>query len=217
MDILLQFIDFIVHLDAHLVRLLADYGSWLYVILFVIVFCETGLVVTPFLPGDSLLFLAGALAASGGNFDIRILIPVVLSAAIIGDNVNYWIGHWTGARVLKWGDGSRFFNRKAFDATHAFYEKHGGKTMLVARFMPFVRTFAPFVAGVGKMPYGRYFVFDFAGAILWVFSMCLAGYWFGNIPWVKSNLTLIVFGMIGFSVVPMVVAWLRQHLAMRSA
>ncbi len=217
MDFLLQFVDFILHLDAHLVRLLADYGTWLYVILFVIVFCETGLVVTPFLPGDSLLFLAGALAASDGGFDIKILIPVLLAAALLGDNVNYWIGHWTGARVLKWGEGSRFFNRKAFDLTHAFYEKHGGKTMLVARFMPFVRTFAPFVAGVGKMSYARYFVFDFAGAILWVFSMCLAGYWFGNIPWVKSNLTFIVIGMIGLSVVPMGIAWLRQQLAMKSA
>ncbi len=209
-------------MDKYLAMLLAQYGTWIYVILFAIVFCETGLVVTPFLPGDSLLFVAGALAAAsgnsgGGSFDIDIVIAVLLSAAILGDNTNYWIGRWAGKRILAWGEGSRYFNRKAFDMTHAYYEVHGGKTMLVARFMPFVRTFAPFVAGVGNMSYPRYFLFDLAGAVLWVFSLCLAGYWFGNIPWVKANLSLIIFGTIGLSLVPLALAWLRHHLAPKAS
>jgi membrane-associated protein len=209
--------------DKYLAMLLAQYGTWIYAILFLIVFCETGLVVTPFLPGDSLLFVAGALAAtsgnsSGGSFQIEVVIGVLLAAAILGDNTNYWIGRWAGKRILTWGERhARFFNRKAFDMTHAYYEAHGGKTMLVARFMPFVRTFAPFVAGVGNMSYPRYFAFDLAGAFLWVFSLCLAGYWFGNIPWVKSNLSLIVFATIGLSLMPLFLAWLRHRLAPRAS
>ncbi|TRZ91850.1 MAG: DedA family protein [Rhodocyclaceae bacterium] len=218
MEFLAQFIDIVLHVDVYLARLLAEYGIWIYGILFAIVFCETGLVVTPFLPGDSLLFVAGALAAtSGGSFDIGIVIAVLLSAAILGDNTNYWVGRWAGKRILAWGENSRFFNRKAFDATHAFYETHGGKTMLVARFMPFVRTFAPFVAGVANMTYVRYFLFDLCGAVLWVFSLCLAGYWFGNLPWVKANLSLIVFGTIGLSLAPLVLAWLRQRVATKAS
>ncbi|OHC72304.1 MAG: hypothetical protein A3H93_14490 [Rhodocyclales bacterium RIFCSPLOWO2_02_FULL_63_24] len=222
MDLLAQFIDIILHVDKYLAALLAQYGTWIYGILFVIVFCETGLVVTPFLPGDSLLFVAGALAATsgnsnGGSFDINIVIAVLLAAAILGDNTNYWIGRWAGKRILAWGEKSRYFNRKAFDLTHAYYETHGGKTMLVARFMPFVRTFAPFVAGVANMTYPRYFLFDLCGAVLWVFSLCLAGYWFGNLPWVRSNLSLIVFGTIGLSLLPLVLAWLRQHLAAKAS
>jgi membrane-associated protein len=217
-EFLAQFIDIVLHVDKYLAALLAQYGTWIYVILFAIVFCETGLVVTPFLPGDSLLFVAGALAAtSGGSFGIDIVIAVLLAAAVLGDNTNYWIGRWAGKRILAWGDTSRYFNRKAFDVTHAYYEAHGGKTMLVARFMPFVRTFAPFVAGVGNMTYLRYFLFDLCGAVLWVFSLCLAGYWFGNLPWVKTNLSLIVFGTIGLSLLPLVVAWLRQHLAAKAS
>ena len=220
MDLLAQFIDVVLHVDQYLAALLAQYGAWIYAILFLIVFCETGLVVTPFLPGDSLLFVAGALAATSGgdSFRIEVLIAVLLAAALLGDNCNYWIGRWAGRRILAWGERhARFFNRKAFDLTHAYYEAHGGKTMLVARFMPFVRTFAPFVAGVGEMAYARYFAFDFAGALLWVFSMCLAGYWFGNIPWVKSNLSLIVFGTIGLSLVPLFLAWLRHRMAARAS
>ena len=214
MEFFAQFIDVVLHVDKYLAMLLAQYGTWIYAILFVIVFCETGLVVTPFLPGDSLLFVAGALAAtSGGTFQIDIVIAVLLSAAVLGDNTNYWIGRWAGKRILAWGDRSRFFNRKAFDLTHAYYEEHGGKTMLVARFMPFVRTFAPFVAGVGNMSYARYFAFDLVGAVLWVFSLCLAGYWFGNIPWVQANLSLIIYGTIGLSLLPLVLAWLRHRLA----
>ena len=222
-ELITQFIDIILHVDKYLAALLAQYGTWIYAILFLIVFCETGLVVTPFLPGDSLLFVAGALAAtsgnsSGGSFQIEVVIGVLLAAAILGDNTNYWIGRWAGKRILTWGERhARFFNRKAFDMTHAYYEAHGGKTMLVARFMPFVRTFAPFVAGVGNMSYPRYFAFDLAGAFLWVFSLCLAGYWFGNIPWVKSNLSLIVFATIGLSLVPLFLAWLRHRLAPRAS
>ena len=219
MDLLMQLVDMVLHVDRHLNALAADYGTWTYFILFLIVFCETGLVVTPFLPGDSLLFVAGALAAtSGGSFQIEIVIGVLLAAAILGDNTNYWIGRWAGKRILAWGEThARFFNRKAFDMTHAYYEAHGGKTMLVARFMPFVRTFAPFVAGVGNMSYPRYFAFDLAGAFLWVFSLCLAGYWFGNIPWVKSNLSLIVFGTIGLSLLPLFLAWLRHRLSPKAS
>ncbi len=219
MELLAQFIDIILHVDKYLALLLAQYGTWIYVILFVIVFCETGLVVTPFLPGDSLLFVAGALAAtSGGAFQIDIVIAVLLSAAILGDNTNYWIGRWSGKRILAWGEKHpRFFNRKGFDIAHAYYEAHGGKTMLVARFMPFVRTFAPFVAGVAGMSYPRYFAFDLAGAFLWVFSLCLAGYWFGNIPWVKANLSLIIFATIGLSLLPLFIAWLRHRLAPKAS
>ena len=218
MEFLAQFVDIVLHVDKYLAALLAQYGTWIYAILFAIVFCETGLVVTPFLPGDSLLFVAGALAASsGGSFDIGMVIGVLLAAAVLGDNTNYWVGRWAGQRILAWGEGSRYFNRQAFDMTHAYYETHGGKTMLVARFMPFVRTFAPFVAGVANMTYVRYFLFDLCGAALWVFSLCLAGYWFGNLPWVQANLSLIVFGTIGLSLVPLVLAWLRQRLATKAS
>ena len=221
MEFLAQFIDIVLHVDKYLAALLAQYGVWIYAILFAIVFCETGLVVTPFLPGDSLLFVAGALAAhpasSGGGFEIGMVIAVLLAAAVLGDNTNYWIGRWAGKRILAWGETSRFFNRKAFDVTHAYYETHGGKTMLVARFMPFVRTFAPFVAGVANMSYVRYFLFDLCGAVLWVFALCLAGYWFGNLPWVKENLSFIIFGTIGLSLVPLGWAWLRQRLAAKAS
>ena len=211
-----QFIDIVLHLDKHLALLVAEYGVWIYAILFLIVFCETGLVVTPFLPGDSLLFVAGALAAEGvggGGIDIRILIAVLLTAAVLGDNVNYWIGRWVGDHVLRWGEGSRFFNRTAYDKTHAFYERYGPMTMTMARFVPLVRTFAPFVAGVARMTYPRYFAFDLLGAVLWVFSLTLAGYWFGNLPVVKNNLSLVIVGIVVVSVLPMAIGWLRSRLA----
>lgn len=217
MDLFAQLVDLVLHLDVHLAALLAQYGTLVYVLLFAIVFCETGLVVMPFLPGDSMLFVAGALAATsasaGGSFDINVLIAVLLTAAVLGDNTNYWIGRWAGRRILVWGQNSRFFNRAAFDHTHAFYERHGGKTMMMARFLPFVRTFAPFVAGVAEMNYARFFSFDFAGAVVWVFSLCLAGYWFGNLPWVKANLSFIIFGIIGLTLLPLVAAWLRHRFA----
>ena len=211
-----QFIDIVLHLDKHLALLVTEYGVWIYAILFLIVFCETGLVVTPFLPGDSLLFVAGALAAEGvggGGIDIRILIVVLLTAAVLGDNVNYWIGRWVGGHILRWGEGSRFFNRAAYDKTHAFYERYGPMTMTMARFVPLVRTFAPFVAGVARMTYPRYFAFDLLGAVLWVFSLTLAGYWFGNLPIVKNNLSLVIVGIIVVSVLPMAIGWLRSRLA----
>jgi membrane-associated protein len=216
MEFLAQFIDIVLHLDKHLALLVAEYGVWIYAILFLIVFCETGLVVTPFLPGDSLLFVAGALAAEGvggGGIDIGILIAVLMSAAVLGDNVNYWIGRWVGGHILHWGEGSRFFNRAAYDKTHAFYERYGPLTMTMARFVPLVRTFAPFVAGVARMTYPRYFAFDLLGAVLWVFSLTLAGYWFGNLPIVKNNLSLVIVGIIVISVLPMAIGWLRSRLA----
>lgn len=213
MELIAQFIDIILHLDKHLAVLVADYGVWIYAILFLIVFCETGLVVTPFLPGDSLLFVAGTLAATGG-MDIATLIAVLLAAAVIGDNTNYWIGRWVGKRILHWGEGSpRFFNRAAYDKAHGFYEQWGGLTMTLARFIPLVRTFAPFVAGVARMTYPRYFVFDFIGGVIWVFSLCLAGYWFGNLPVVKNNLSFVILGIVGLSVMPIVIGWLRQRFS----
>ncbi len=212
MELLAQFIDIILHLDKHLALMVAEYGVWIYVILFAIVFCETGLVVTPFLPGDSLLFVAGALAATGG-MNIEVLIAVLLTAAVLGDNVNYAIGRWVGSHILHWGEKSRFFNRAAYEKTHAFYEHYGPMTMTMARFIPLVRTFAPFVAGVARMTYPRYFAFDFLGAVLWVFSLTLAGYWFGNLPVVKNNLSLVIVAIIAISVLPIAIGWLRQRLA----
>lgn len=221
MEFFSQFVDLFLHIDKHLAMLLAQYGPWLYAILFAIIFCETGLVVTPFLPGDSLLFVAGALAAAstadGGNFNLAILMPLLMAAAILGDNVNYHIGRVAGQRILTWGEGSRFFNRAAYDKTHAFYEKHGGKTLVIARFMPLIRTFAPFVAGIGVMDYRRFFIFNVVGGIFWIGSLTLAGYWFGNLPWVQKNLTLVIFGIIGLSLTPMAMAWLRHRLAAKSA
>ncbi len=213
MELFAQFIDIVLHLDKHLALLVAQYGTWIYVILFAIVFCETGLVVTPFLPGDSLLFVAGALAATGG-MDIGVLIAVLLAAAVLGDNTNYWIGRWFGDRVLHWGEGApRFFNRAAYLKAHAFYETYGPATMTVARFIPLVRTFAPFVAGVARMTYPRYFVFDLLGGVIWVFSLCLAGYWFGNLPVVKNNLSFVILGIVAVSVLPIAIGWLRARLA----
>jgi membrane-associated protein len=217
---LAHFLDIVLHLDRHLALLVAEYGVWIYAILFAIVFCETGLVVMPFLPGDSLLFVAGALAATsatagGGGMDIQILIAVLLAAAVLGDNVNYWIGRWVGGRILQWGAGSRFFNRSAYDKAHAFYEHYGPLTMTMARFVPLVRTFAPFVAGVARMGYPRYFAFDLLGALLWVFSLTLAGYWFGNLPAVKNNLSVVILGIVALSLVPMAFGWLRRHAGTR--
>lgn len=215
MEILSSLLDIVLHLDAHLLALVHEYGLWVYAILFAIIFAETGLVVAPFLPGDSLLFVAGALAATGG-MDIGVLIAVLLAAAVIGDNTNYWIGRWFGLKVLHWGAGSpRFFNREAYDKAHGFYERWGGLTMTLARFIPLVRTFAPFVAGVARMTYLRYFLFDLLGGIIWVFSLTLAGYWFGNLPVVKNNLSFVMLGIIAISVLPIAVGWLRGRLANR--
>lgn len=209
-----QFVDLFLHLDRHLAELLANYGVWIYAILFVIVFCETGLVVTPFLPGDSLLFMAGALAA-GGGMDPGLLIVLLFVAAVLGDSVNYGIGRRFGARIAQWPDG-RFFKRSALEKTHAFYERHGGKTIVMARFMPIIRTFAPFVAGMARMDYRRFAAFNVGGGALWVGALVMAGYWFGNLPLIKNNLSTVVLGIIGLSLLPLVVGWVRERAGARA-
>ncbi len=201
--------DFVVHVDAHLAAFVAEHGAWVYALLFAIVFCETGLVVTPFLPGDSLLFVVGALAAAGG-MDIALVMALLVSAALCGDNVNYWIGRWAGPRVFRMED-SRWFNRRYLERTHAFYERHGGKAILIARFVPIMRTYVPFVAGIGTMPYLRFLAFSVAGALLWVVSLCLAGYWFGNLPLVKENLGAVILVIFTVSVTPILLEVLRAR------
>jgi membrane-associated protein len=202
--------DLLVNLDRHLASLLQQYGTWIYLILFAIIFSETGLVVTPFLPGDSLLFVAGALAASGG-MDVHLLAALLIVAAVLGNTVNYSIGHYIGPKVFHWED-SRFFNRKALDRAHAFYERHGGKTIIITRFVPILRTFAPFVAGIAGMSYVRFFAYNLAGALAWVLSLLYAGYWFGNVPMVKQNLSLVILGVIVLSVMPLVFEYFRYRL-----
>jgi len=209
MELVAFFWDFLVHLDRHLATLLQQYGTWIYALLFLIVFCETGLVVTPFLPGDSLLFVAGTLWAAAGMY-ARALGITFIAAALCGDNVNYWIGRYLGPKVFRW-ERSRFFNRTALDYTRAFYAKHGGKTIVIARFVPIVRTFAPFVAGVGRMGYARFLAFSVGGAVLWVGLLVTAGYLFGNVPLVKNNLTIVIFAIILLSVSPIAIEYLRAR------
>jgi membrane-associated protein len=205
MELLATLWDLLVHLDQHLAAFVAQHGPWVYGLLFLIVFCETGLVVTPFLPGDSLLFVAGAIAAVGG-MDIVLVMAVLVGAALCGDNVNYWVGRWAGSRLL-----ARWINPVHLQRTHGFYERHGGKTIIIARFVPIVRTYVPFVAGLGAMPYARYLAYCVAGALLWVVSLCLAGYFFGNIPAVKSNLTLVIVAIVLLSISPGLRAWARSR------
>ena len=209
MELLAWFWDLVVHLDAHLAAFVAQHGVWIYALLFAIVFCETGLVVTPFLPGDSLLFVAGAVAATG-DMNIALLMTTLVAAALCGDNVNYWVGRWIGPKVFHF-EKSRWFNPAHLQRAHAFYEKHGGKTIILARFIPIVRTYVPFVAGVGAMPYVRYLTFCVIGALIWVVSLCLLGYWFGNQPIVKNNLTIVILLIVALSISPGVVAWLRSR------
>lgn len=215
MDFLLQLLDILLHLDKHLAVLVAEYGPWIYAILFFIIFAETGFVVTPFLPGDSLLFVAGALAAVGG-MDLLLLIASLSVAAILGNQVNYHIGRFIGPKVFHWED-SRFFNRKALEKTHAFYEKHGGKAVVISRFLPLFRTFVPFVAGVGSMSYARFTGFNVSGALLWVVSLTVVGFLFGNVPWIKQNLTLVIIGIIILSFVPVFIGWLQHRKAEKAA
>jgi membrane-associated protein len=213
MEFLAQFIDIILHLDKHLALLVQQYGLWIYGILFFIIFAETGFVVTPFLPGDSLLFVAGALAALGeGGGDIFVLICVLSVAAIVGNMLNYQIGRFFGPKVFHW-ENSRFFNRNALIKTHAFYEKHGGKTLVLSRFLPLFRTFAPFVAGIGAMSYAKFSLFNLIGAVSWVLALCSAGYWLGNIAWVKANLSLIIIGIVVFSLIPVGIGYLKSRQA----
>ena len=208
MDLIAAFIDLVLHLDKHLAVMVQQYGVWIYAILFAIIFSETGFVVTPFLPGDSLLFVAGALAALGG-MDIMILIAVLLAAAALGNTLNYQIGRYLGPKVFQW-ENSRIFNKAALMKTHLFYETHGGKTLVISRFLPLFRTFAPFVAGIGAMTWARFTFFNLIGAFGWVVSLTLAGYFFGNLPWVQRNLSAVIIGIIAISMIPVVIGW-WQH------
>lgn len=213
MEFLTQFIDIVLHLDKHLAMLVQQYGLWIYGILFVIVFAETGFVVTPFLPGDSLLFVAGALAALGeGGMDLGVLIGVLTAAAVLGNSVNYQIGRMLGPKVFHW-ENSRLFNKAALQKTHAFYELHGGKTLVISRFLPLFRTFAPFVAGIGAMSWGRFTLFNLIGALAWVVSLCTAGYWLGNLPWVRQNLSLLIVGIIVVSLLPLAIGYVKHRVS----
>lgn len=204
MEFLAQVVDFFLHLDKHLAGIINEYGTLTYVILFLIVFTETGLVIMPLLPGDSLLFATGALAASTGVLNPWIVIPLLIVAALMGDNVNYFVGKFLGSTIKK-RERILFFKREYLEQTEAFYQKHGGKTVIMARFIPIVRTIAPFVAGAGSMTYSRYILFCVVGALLWVPTLTMLGFFFGNLPIVKQNFELVIFGIIGLSVLPM--AW----------
>jgi len=212
MDIVAFLIDFILHVDKHLAEFVQAYGAWVYALLFLIIFVETGLVVMPFLPGDSLLFMVGALAGTG-VMSLPVAMVVLLVAAILGDQVNYSIGRYIGPKVFQWED-SRWFNRKAFDSAHTFYEKHGGITIIIARFMPFIRTFAPFVAGVAEMNRATFTAFNVAGALIWVVGLTTVGYLFGNIPFVQQHLSKIIWAMI---LIPGLVALYGGWKASRSS
>jgi len=208
MEFIHTVIDFILHIDVHLNAMILQYGTWTYAILFLIIFMETGFVVTPFLPGDSLLFAAGAFAAAG-SLNPWVILFLLWFAAVAGDNLNYMIGHYLGPKVFH--TRSRLLNRKHLERAHAFYEKHGGKAVIMARFVPIVRTFSPFVAGVGAMRYPRFLAFDVSGGLLWIALFTFGGYFFGNIPAVKKNFELVIIGIIFVSVLPMVIHWLRER------
>ncbi len=208
MEYLKDFIEILMHLDKHLTLIIQNYGVWTYLILFLIIFCETGLVVTPVLPGDSLLFAIGNLAALG-SLEVGPLFILLSVAAISGDTVNYWIGHFVGPRVFQ--GGGRLLKKEYLDRTHAFYEKYGGKTIILARFVPIIRTFAPFVAGVGSMSYGKFFVYNILGGISWIALFVFAGYYFGNLPVVKHNFTIVIFAIIFISILPGMVEFIRHR------
>ncbi|CCG87863.1 DedA family protein [Erwinia piriflorinigrans] len=215
MDLVRFVVDFILHIDVHLAELVSQYGIWIYAILFLILFCETGLVVTPFLPGDSLLFVAGALAALPGNdLNVHTMVALMVVAAILGDALNYTIGKQFGVRLFSNPD-SKIFRRSYLDKTHAFYDKHGGKTIILARFVPIVRTFAPFVAGMGKMSYRHFALYNVSGGLLWVLLFTYAGYFFGNLPAVQENLKLLIVAIILLSILPGVIEVWRQRRAAR--
>jgi membrane-associated protein len=208
MDFVRSVMDLFLHLDEHLNQIVTTYGVWTHLILFAIVFAETGLVITPFLPGDSLLFAAGALAALG-SLDLWLLVVLLIGAAILGDTVNYWVGAWIGPRAFS--GNVRFLRKDYLDRTHAFYEKHGGKTIILARFVPIIRTFAPFVAGVGAMSYPRFILYNVTGAVLWVGIFVPLGYFFGNMPTVKENFSLVILAIIALSVMPIAVEAVRAR------
>ena len=209
MDMLLNFIDIFIHLDQHLSLLIQSFGGWAYLIVFLVIFCETGLVVTPILPGDSLLFGLGAIAAMGA-LKVEWLFVMLSIAAIAGDTVNYMIGHYAGPRVFARESG-RFFKKEYLERTHRFYEKYGGKTIVIARFVPIIRTFAPFVAGIGSMTYSRFIVYNIVGGISWIALFIFGGYYFGNLSIVKRNFTLVIFAIIFISILPGVIEYVRQR------
>jgi len=207
MDLIKFFVDFFLHLDVHLGQAIQTYGTYIYALLFAIVFCETGLVVTPILPGDSLLFAAGAFAALG-SLNVWALFGILCVAAVLGDTVNYWVGHIIGPRAFQidtW-----FLRKKYLDQTHAFFERYGGKTIIIARFVPIVRTFAPFVAGVSSMTYAKFLSYNVIGGVMWVTACVFSGYFFGNIPIVKKNFTLVILAIIFISVLPTIIEFIRQ-------
>ncbi|CCO86845.1 DedA family protein [Erwinia amylovora] len=215
MDLVRFVVDFILHIDVHLAELVAQYGIWIYAILFVILFCETGLVVTPFLPGDSLLFVAGALAALPGNdLNVHTMVALMVVAAILGDALNYTIGRLFGNKLFSNPD-SKIFRRSYLDKTHAFYHRHGGKTIILARFVPIVRTFAPFVAGMGKMSYRHFALYNVSGGLLWVLLFTYTGYFFGNLPAVQENLKLLIVAIILLSIFPGLIEVWRHRRAAR--
>ena len=209
MELIRQLLDILLHLDRHLDTIIQQYGVWTYLILFLIIFCETGLVVTPILPGDSLLFAVGTFAARGA-LDLALVLLLLSVAAVAGDTVNYAIGYRVGPRIFR-KEGVRFLNREYLDRTHRFYERHGAKTIVIARFVPIIRTFAPFVAGVGRMSYARFVTYNVAGGVGWIAALVLGGYLFGNISVVRQNFTLVIFAIIVLSILPGVIEFLRQR------
>ena len=210
MELIGNLIEFALHLDKYLNVIIQTYGVWTYLLLFIVIFIETGLVVTPFLPGDSLLFAAGTFAALG-SLNVGLLFVLLSGAAIAGDTVNYWIGHFVGPKVFSKED-VRFLNKEYLDRTHRFYEKHGGKTIILARFIPIIRTFAPFVAGIGRMTYWRFISYNVIGGLIWPAIFLFGGYYFGNIPFVKRNFTLVILAIIFISVLPMVIEFVNHRL-----
>jgi membrane-associated protein len=207
MEIISELVDFILHLDVHLNTIIKNFGIWTYLILFLIIFLETGVVITPFLPGDSLLFAAGSFAALG-SLNVFVLVILLTLAAILGDSLNYWIGHFIGPRAFS--GNIRFLKKEYLDRTHEFYEKHGGKTIILARFIPIIRTFAPFVAGIGAMDYPHFFLYNVIGGVLWVSLFTFGGYFFGNLPFVKDNFTIVILVIILISVLPGLFEFLRE-------
>lgn len=215
MEILSSLLDIVLHLDAHLLVLVHEYGLWVYAILFAIIFAETGLVVAPFLPGDSLLFVIGALCGMG-SLELQIAMPLLIAAAFAGDNTNYWIGRLLGLRLLNKAS-PRLIRHEHLEKTHAFYEKHGGKTVILARFLPIIRTFAPFVAGIGTMNYRHYVMFSIIGGVSWIGSLTVAGYFFGNIPFIKNNLTLMVLVIVVISFIPAILEFIKHRRRQKQA
>ncbi len=216
MEFIQQLIDIFLHVDEYLYDIVTQLGIWTYVLLFLVIFAETGLVVTPFLPGDSLLFAAGAVTALvPDTLNIFVLITVLSVAAILGDTVNYWIGHWVGPKAFS--GKVRFLKKEHLDKTHAFYEKHGGKTIILARFIPIVRTFAPFVAGIGAMTYSHFIIYNVVGGIAWVTAFTLLGYFFGNVPFVQKNFEFVVIAIVLISVLPMIYEYIAEKSRSRKA